>query len=67
MQETATCADKHFRGVGEPIGLKECQHFGVQQRVASIEAIVIAVFTHELDASQQDFGFFFHGCDSLRL
>ena len=66
MQETATGAYKHFRGVCEPIGLEECQHLRVQQRVASVETVVTAVFTRKLDTAQHDFGFFFHGCDSLR-
>jgi len=65
MQETALCAHKHFRGVGEPIGLEECQRLRVQQSVASIETIVTAVFTRELDTAQHDFGFFFHGCDGV--
>jgi hypothetical protein len=67
MQETALCARKHFRRVCEPIGLKECQHLRVQQRVASIKTVVTAVFTRELDTSQHDFGFFFHDCDGLSL
>ena len=67
MQETAACADKHFSGVGEPIGLEERQHFGVQQSVASIKAVMAAMFARKFDASQQDFGLFFHGFDNLRL
>lgn len=60
MQETAARADKHFRTVVEPIKLEECQCFRVQQCVASIKAVMIAVFTRELDASQQDLEFVFH-------
>ena len=60
MQEAAACAHKHFRGVGEPIGLEECQYFGIQQCVASVEAIVIAVLTRELDTGQKYFVLVFH-------
>jgi len=62
MQKPAPCAHKHLRGVGEPIGLKECQNLCVQQSIAAIEAIMAAMFTGELDTGQDDFGFFFHGC-----
>lgn len=67
MQETATRTDKYFRGVGEPIGLEECRYFGIQQCVAGVEAVMVAVLTRKLDTSQQDPGLFFHGCDSLWL
>jgi hypothetical protein len=67
MQETAFCAHKHFRGICEPIGLEERQHFRVQQCVASIETVVTAVLARELDTSQHDFGLFFHDFDILRL
>jgi len=67
MEETAACTHKHFRGVCEPIGLEECQHLRVQQRVAGIETVVTAVLTRELDTAHHYFGLFFHGCDSLQL
>jgi len=67
VQEAASCANKHFRSIGEPIDLEERQHLRVQQRIAGIEAIMIAVLTRELDTSQQDFGLFLHRRLSLRL
>jgi hypothetical protein len=49
VQETAPCAHKHLRRVGEPIGLEECDHFGIQQGIATVEAIVVAVLAGELE------------------
>ena len=67
MEKTAAGAHKHLRAVGEPISLEECKCFCVQQSIATVEPIVVAVFAGELDAGQHNFGFFFHGRDSLRL
>ena len=60
MQETAFCAHEHLRRVRQPIGLEECKHLRVQQCVPSIETVMTAVLTRELDTGQHDFGFFFH-------
>ena len=67
MEEAAAGAHKHLGGVGEPISLEERQHFGVQQSVASIKAVMAAMFARKFDASQQDFGLLFDGFDNLRL
>ena len=55
MQKTTLSTDEDLRGIREPVGFKERQHFRVQQCVARIEAIVTAVLARQFDASQYDF------------
>ena len=60
MQETASCAHKDLRGVGEPICFEERQYLCIQQCVARIEAVVSTVFAREFDTGQHNFRLFFH-------
>ena len=50
MQETTACAYKDLRRVADPVDLEKCPRFGVQQRVATVKTVVIALFAREFGA-----------------